>query len=77
MIGAFLQTFDINLSVPAGFTPAAVPPGVGRVWQSSAPLSLGAAGSGLRITAAVAGVLARRAPGQAASLLLLLLLLCC
>lgn len=65
-----------SFSDPAGFSPAAVPPGVGRVWQSSAPLSPGAAGGGLGVAAAVAGVLARRAPGQAASLLLLLLLLC-
>lgn len=62
--------FNIYLSVSdyPGIPPAAVSQRVGRVWQSSAALSLGAAGSRPGITAVGAGLLTHRTPGQTLSL---------
>lgn len=53
-----------SLSDHTGVPPVAVSQRVGRVWQSSAALSLGAAGSRPGITAVGAGLLTHRTPGQ-------------
>lgn len=48
----------------AGIPPVAVSPRVGRVWQSSAVLCLGATGSRPGIAAVDAGLLTHGTPGQ-------------
>lgn len=62
-------TPSVSLCDRPGVPPVAVPQRVGRVWQSSAALSLGAAGSRPGITAVGAGLLTHRTPGQTSSLL--------
>lgn len=64
-VNKFVLFFEFCFSDYAGVPPVAVPQRVGGVWQSSAALGLGAAGSRAHIAAAVAGLLARWTPGQA------------